>query len=121
VKALILLFLLCALLVGVAEAQQPGGVPWWVVASGSGDSASAHYGIRGTVGQAGTGDSSGSVYMARWGYWRMDPIKIIDTLEAGAIQMQQDVTYGDLFKAFSFLIVSAASLARWGVNVWLNR
>lgn len=117
-KLILMLFLLAVIGLTVAYAQQPGQAPSWTMDSGGGTSSSPDYRMSATLGQPDAGASSGSHYRTEWGFWKSDPIHTIDSLQNGAIAMERDVTYGDVFKAFAFLIVSVALLAKWAVSQW---
>ena len=117
-KLILILFILAVILVGVAEAQQPGQVPWWTSDSGSAESNSVNYRMEGTVGQPDAARSAGATYQASWGYWKPTPLQVVDSLESGALQLEHSATFGDLFEGSAWLIVTAASLARWAVGQW---
>lgn len=119
-KLLMILFILAVIGLGVAEAQQPGAVTWWTADAGAAAGQSAHYKLEGTAGQPDAGISSGGAYKAEWGFWKSNPMHTIDDLENGALALQRDVTYGDVFKAFAFLIVSVAAVAKWAVSKWYS-
>ena len=119
-KLILVLFIVAVIGLGVAEAQQPGVVTWWTVDGGGGKATSPTYQLEATVGQPDAGASSSTIYKAEWGFWKSNPMHTIDDLEDGALAMERDVTYGDVFKAFAFLIVSVAAAAKWVVSRWYS-
>jgi hypothetical protein len=60
---------LALLLVGIAAAQGPYLLDWYVVSGGGGPMESASYLMRSTAGQGGIGQASSTNYRLSAGYW----------------------------------------------------
>lgn len=116
-KAIVIVLLICILLVSAAESAQPGQIIAWTM-SGAAAGQSTRYALLGTLGQPDAGQSAGTHYTASWGFWKASPLQTIDALENGYFALERSVTFGDIFKAFAFLVVVIASLARWAVAAW---
>jgi hypothetical protein len=67
--------LLAVLIVGVVVAQSSASfdLSWHVLAGGGGKSASTHYAMNGTLGQAIVGFSESGSYGTQTGYWQIWP------------------------------------------------
>ena len=59
----------CACLAATTATPADYALTWWTAAGGGGTSSSGNYAVSGTLGQLGTGSSSGGPYSLEGGFW----------------------------------------------------